>query len=85
MGAFMSAPMVGSVRRVGHGWADGVEMTLAMLVSTFALVLPIELGVAVPGLSEHALMILAHAAMVLGMAALMVYRWDRYAGAAHCR
>ena len=85
MGAFMSVPMVAWMRRMGHAWADDLEMTVAMLVPMFALVLPVELGIALPGLSAHALMILAHAAMILGMAALMVYRWDRYAGAAHCR
>ena len=58
-------------------------MTAAMLVPTFALILPVELGIAVPGLSEHSLMVLAHVAMIAGMAALMVYRWDRYAGGSH--
>jgi hypothetical protein len=38
------------------------------------------LGVAgyVPGLSEDSLMMLSHVAMIGGMVALMVYRWDRY-------
>ena len=83
MGAFMSAPMVAWMRRRGHTWADGAEMTAAMLVPMFALLLPVELGIALPGLSEHALMVLAHVAMVAGMAALMAYRWDRYAGGPH--
>jgi hypothetical protein len=79
MGAFMSAPMVGWMRFRGHSWSDGLEMTLAMLVPMFALVLPVELGVAVPGLSEGSLMMLSHVAMIGGMVALMLYRWDRYA------
>lgn len=83
MGAFMAAPMVAWMRRRGHGWADGVEMTAAMLVPMCALVLPVELGTAVPGLSVQSLPILTHVAMIAGMAALMVYRWDRYASSAH--
>jgi hypothetical protein len=83
MGVFMAAPMVAWMRRRGHAWADGAEMTAAMLVPMFALVLPVELGIALPGLSAHALMVLAHVAMIAGMAALMAYRWDRYAGGPH--
>jgi len=87
MGAFMAAPMVGWMRYRGHSWADGLEMTLAMVLPMFALVLPVELGVAryVPGLSEHSLMILSHVAMIGGMVVLMIYRWVRYAHAAHER
>ena len=84
MGAFMSVPMVAWMRRRGHAWMDGVEMTAAMLVPMFALVLPAQLGVAVPGLSGHSLMLWAHVAMIGGMVALMVYRWDRYTNGAHC-
>ena len=85
MGAFMSAPMVGWMRYRGHSWADGLEMTVAMLVPMFALVVPVELDVAryVPGLSEGALMVLSHVAMIAGMAFLMIYRWDRYAHGSH--
>jgi hypothetical protein len=45
MGASMSASMVAWMRYRGHPWSDGTEMTTAMLVPTFALVLPIELGI----------------------------------------
>jgi hypothetical protein len=85
MGAFMVAPMVGWMRYRGHSWSDGLEMTAAMLVPMLALVLPAELGVAryLPGLSEDSLMMLSHVAMIGGMVALMVYRWDCYAHAAH--
>jgi hypothetical protein len=80
MGAFMAAPMVAWMRHRGHSWSDGLEMTAAMLVPMLAPVLPVELGVAghVPGLSEDSLMMLSHVAMIGGMVALMVYRWDRY-------
>jgi hypothetical protein len=85
MGASMSAPMVAWMRYRGHAWSDGLEMTVAMLVPMFALVLPIEFGMVgyVPQLSGHTLTMLSHAAMIAGMAVLMVYRWDRYAHGAH--
>ena len=83
MGASMSTPMVAWMRYRGHPWSHGLEMTLAMLVPTFALVLPVELGLV--GLTGHSLMMLSHAAMIVGMAAVMIYRWDRYAHGAHER
>ena len=83
MGAFMSAPMAAWMRHRGHPWSDGLEMTAAMLVPMFALVLPVELGVA--ELSEHSLMVLSHVAMIGGMAALMLYRFDRYVHGPHDR
>jgi hypothetical protein len=79
MGAFMVAPMVGWMRYRGHSWSDGGEMTAAMLVPMFALVVPVELGVSVPGLSEESLMMLSHVAMIAGMVAWMIYRFERYA------
>jgi hypothetical protein len=85
MGVFMSVPMVAWMRRRGHAWSDGGEMTAAMLFPMYALVIPVELGVAgyVPGLSEDSLMALSHVAMIGGMIALMVYRLDRYAHGSH--
>ena len=79
MGAFMAAPMVAWMRYRGHSWSDGGEMTAAMLVPMLAPVALVELGVAVPGLSEGTLMMLSHVAMIAGMVALMVYRFERYA------
>jgi hypothetical protein len=68
MGVFMSVPMVAWMRRRGHAWSDGGEMTAAMLFPMYALVIPVELGVAgyVPGLSEDSLMALSHVAMIGG-------------------
>ncbi len=83
MGTSMSVPMVAWMRYRGHSWSDGGEMTAAMLSPMFALVLPAELGVV--GLTGHALMMFSHMAMIGGMVALMVYRWDRYAHGAHNR
>jgi hypothetical protein len=85
MGASMAAPMVAWMRYRGHSWRDGGEMTAAMVVPMLALALPVEMGVAVPGLSEGSLMMLSHVAMIAGMVALMVYRFERYAHAAHDR
>jgi hypothetical protein len=53
---------------------------VAMLVPMFALVIPLEWGVAryVPWLSEVSLQMLSHVAMIVGMVVLMIYRWDRY-------
>ena len=84
MGAFMAAPMVAWMRHRGHSWRDGGEMTAAMAVPMLALAAPVELGMGVPGLTEGSLMVLSHAAMVGGMVALMLWRFDRYAhGAPH--
>jgi hypothetical protein len=85
MGTSMVAPMVAWMRHRGHSWSDGLEMTVAMLGPMFALVLPVELGVAVPGLSEGSLMMLSHVGMIAGMVVLMIYRFDRYAHGAHGR
>jgi hypothetical protein len=83
MGVFMSAPMAAWMRRRGHSWSDGLQMTAAMLTPMFALVIPVGLGMV--RLTGHSLMMLTHLAMVGGMVALMVYRWDRYAHGAHDR
>jgi hypothetical protein len=81
MGASMSVSMVAWMRFRGHAWSGGLEMTAAMLVPMFAVVIPFGLGAIgeTPGRSDHALMMLAHVAMVGGMVALMIYRRDLYA------
>jgi hypothetical protein len=80
MGASMSVSMVAWMRFRGHAWSDGLEMTVAMLAPMSAVVIPFGLGAAgeTPVQSGHALMMLAHAAMIGGMVALMIYRRDRY-------
>ena len=83
MGAFMAAPMVGWMRFRDHSWSDGGEMTAAMLVPMLAPVALVELGVAVPGLTEGSLMVVSHVAMIGGMVALMIYRFERYAHGSH--
>jgi hypothetical protein len=79
MGAFMAAPMVAWMRHRGHSWSDGGEMAAAMAAPMLVPVGLVELGASVPGLSEGSLMVISHVAMVGGMVALMLYRFDRYA------
>ena len=74
MGVAMTIPMVGWMRYRGHPWSDGMEMTAAMLLPMFALVLPVALGL----IAGHSFLMLAHVAMLGGMLALMLYRRDRY-------
>jgi hypothetical protein len=83
MGVSMSVPMVAWMRYRGHSWRDGGEMTAAMLASMLAPVALVELGAAVPGLSEGSLMVVSHVAMIGGMVALMAYRFERYVHTAH--
>ena len=85
MGLAMTAPMVAWMRRRGHPWADCWEMSAAMLVPLFALVLPVVLGAGryLPWLTPRAVMLPAHGAMIGGMALLMLYRRDRYAHGEH--
>ena len=85
MGVSMSVPMVAWMRYRGHSWSDGGEMAAAMLVPMLIPVALVELGVAVPGLSEGSLMLISHVAMIGGMVALMLYRFDRYAHGSHDR
>jgi YHS domain-containing protein len=85
MGLAMTLPMVAWMRRMSHPWKDCAEMSAAMLVPMFALVLPVALGVRIiPGLSAQSVMMPAHGAMIAGMILLMLYRWDVYAHGAHC-
>jgi YHS domain-containing protein len=81
MGFAMSVPMVLWMRRIGHPWADGLEMSAWMVVPMFALVVPVAVGLV--EMEAMVLMGWAHVAMVGGMALLMLYRWETYAGG-HC-
>ncbi|QYJ15589.1 hypothetical protein Rxycam_01413 [Rubrobacter xylanophilus DSM 9941] len=85
MGAFMAAPMVGWMRFRGHSWRDSGEMSAAMIFPMLAPVALVQMDVAVTGLSEGSLMMLSHVAMIAGMVALMLYRFERYAHGPHGR
>jgi YHS domain-containing protein len=56
-------------------------MSAWMVVPMYALVVPVAVGAA--AMEPMALMGWAHVAMIGGMALLMLYRWDTYAGG-HC-
>lgn len=78
MGAFMTVPMVAWMRYRGHGWRHAAEMAAAMLLPAFA-VFAILAGQ--PTVSNRALMLSSHAAMLVGMLALMLARRGAYAHA----
>ena len=81
MAAFMTAPMVAWMRYRGHTWRQAAEMTAAMLVP-FAVAVVALVGRA--GVSDQAVGMASHGAMLLGMLALMVFRRAEYAHAGHC-
>ncbi|SHN38452.1 hypothetical protein [Cryptosporangium aurantiacum] len=84
MGVAMAVPMVGWMRYRGHSWSEGGQMTAAMLVPMFVLVIPVALDVAPAWLAdEGTLMVLTHVAMIGGMVAYMLVRRDQYTKAHH--
>jgi hypothetical protein len=80
MAAFMTVPMVAWMRYRGHSWRQASEMAAAMLVPTAAVV---AVMAGQPGVSGRAIGMASHAAMLLGMLALMVVRRAEYAHPAH--
>ena len=81
MAAFMTVPMVAWMRYRGHTWRQAAEMAAAMLVP-FAVVVVALAGQ--PGVSAQTIGMLGHAAMLLGMLALMEVRRRDYAHAGAC-
>jgi hypothetical protein len=81
MAAFMTAPMVAWMRYRGHSWRQAAEMAAAMVVPTAVVVLALA---GRPGVSDRALGLSSHAAMLLGMLALMVVRRGDYAHPGSC-
>ena len=81
MAAFMTVPMVAWMRYRGHSWRQCAEMAVAMLVPMAAVVLALA---GRPGVSDRALGMGSHAAMLLGMLVLMIVRRSEYAGDGHC-
>jgi hypothetical protein len=78
MGAFMTVPMVAWMRHRGHSWRHTAEMAGAMLIPAF---LVFAAGAGQPAVSDRALMLASHAAMLLGMLVLMLVRGDDHAHA----
>jgi flagellar biosynthetic protein FliP len=81
MAAFMTVPMVAWMRYRGHTWRQAAEMAAAMVVPMAVVVI---LGAGRPGVSDRAIGVASHAAMLLGMLALMVVRRADYAHAGAC-
>jgi hypothetical protein len=81
MGFFMTVPMVAWMRYRGHSWRQSAEMAAAMLAPAAAVV---ALGAAQPAISNRALMLSSHAAMLLGMLVLMLVRRVDYGHAGAC-
>lgn len=81
MGLFMSVPMVAWMLYRGHTWRQSAEMVAAMLLPA-AVVFGLAAGQ--PAVSDRALMLSTHAAMLLGMLALMLVRRADYAHAGAC-
>ena len=75
MAAAMCIPMVGWMRRRGHGWRACNEMTGAMVLPYLAFIVAYWLG----GLKAGAICPLGCAMMVPAMLAAMLYRLDEYA------
>ena len=81
MGLFMTVPMVAWMRYRGHNWRQSAEMAVAMLAPAAAVVV---VAAGLPGVSDRAVMLGSHAAMLLGMLALMVARRSEYGHAGAC-
>jgi flagellar biosynthetic protein FliP len=81
MAAFMSAPMVAWMRHRGHSWRQAAEMVGAMLLPAAAVV---AAAGGQPAVSDRALALASHAAMLVGMLGLMVVRRDEYGHAGAC-
>lgn len=79
MAATMTVPMVAWMRHHGHAWRPCSEMAASMVVPTLVAILLLEAGVA----GFHALMGLEHAVMLIAMLAVMLARFDEYAGPHH--
>src|SRR6266542_642040 len=80
MAAFMTVPMVAWMRYRGHGWGQAAEMAGAMLLPTAVIVV---VAVELLGVTGRPLGMSSHAAMLLGMLALMVVRRADYAHGTH--
>ena len=76
MASAMSVPMVAWMRRRGHSWRMGAEMSGAMFVPALAIIACYWLG----GVSAEPMCGLACAAMIPAMVVAMLFRLEDYAG-----
>lgn len=72
----MTAPMAAWMRRHRHGWRSITEMAAAMFIPTLAATVLYLAGT----ITSESIMSIGHTAMIPAMLALMLYRFDDYAG-----
>jgi hypothetical protein len=75
MAATMTLPMVGWMRRRGHGWGPTNEMSASMIVPTLAV---IALGGAGLMSDVGTMLVVEHVLMLAGMLAVMLMRPEEY-------
>lgn len=76
MGVNMTVPMVWWMAHRGHETARSVEMAASMLVPTSAAIALYEVG----ALAGGAVLGVQHVVMIPAMVAVMLWRYDHYAG-----
>ena len=72
----MTLPMAALMHHHRHGWRPITEMTAAMTLSTLAAILLHLVG----AITADAVMSVAHITMIPAMLAVMLLRFDHYAG-----
>jgi hypothetical protein len=81
MALAMTLPMVALMRHQRHGWRPITEMAAAMVIPTLAASLCYLIGV----IPAPAVMSVSHSTMIPAMLAVMLLRFDHYAGENHIR
>lgn len=71
----MTAPMVAWMKRMGHGRRANVEMALAMIVPTLAVIALLGAGLLA---GDGGLMLIEHVAMLAAMFGVMLLRPEEY-------
>ena len=74
MGAGMAVPMVAWMRRRGHSWRSGLEMSAAMIVPALVLIVCYRAG----AITATSVCPLACAAMIPAMVVAMLVRVEHY-------
>jgi len=78
MAASMTVPMVAWMRYRGHGWRANTEMSMAMVIPTFAVIALVWADLVT---DTGVLMTIEHVAMLAAMAGAMLLRPAEYAHA----
>jgi hypothetical protein len=79
MAVTMTIPMVALMRYRGHAWRPCWEMSASMFVPTFCAIGALWAGIG----DFDGLMMFEHVAMLPAMLAVMLMRFDEYAGCGH--